>query len=235
MKQRIRWFDLEASQVVLSGLPRRMMAAEYDEETGDGFRIEAARRGEAVGSYIEKVESVEEIEDPFGKVLKFRRVTYQRVRFRLGASRPNLELLDPPRSCRSFFQRLNLLLDGGLSVSPVRPDVANWIKELEQAVGKVRVTSMAIGNLSVSEGALADIVVSGAADIRGELRKLAAGRRHVVGAATLEWKASDGDAVSCELTRNGANVTEAVSEEARQSLRDALSANRTVWGDGKPD
>lgn len=222
MKQRIKWFSLASSGPALSSLAARLRRLQYSEAVGVGFRLEQVGKANVSGSFIERLTYEDQIEDPFGKVLTFKRVEFRVVRFELRDRFPNLEIVDPPRSLKTFFSQLSAAMDHQLEVIDVRPPVLAWLRALEQEVGRVRVRTMKIAALSLSTSVRADLVLRGVdADVRSEAKRLLSGRGAETVLAEVAWRHGD-ELVECELTRNGAEYSAENEESVGRSLRRAL-------------
>lgn len=227
MKRRIRWFRMEPQGSTLGHLIQRMIRDEYTDKRGVGFRIESASRSTATGLFVEKVSGEDLVRDPDGNEFRVPRLEFRQVQFQILSGSPNLELIDPPRSCKSFFARL-FHLSEGLAVSPIQPDVAAWLSSLEASLGqRVRVRSMAISDVTISTSTYADIIVTSGADVRHDAEKLLSGRKGAIASVDIEWMHHD-ETTTCELTRSGALCDDHNSEAVGKLLRSAL---RTTIGD----
>ena len=190
MKRRIRWYHLESRGAPISRLVELMFAEQYTEDSGSGFQIYKSPKTSTAGSFIEKVKIEDVVEDPFGGILRFERVEFRKVGFKLFPStRPNLEISDPPRSCKNFFMRIGAMLDHRVSVDPIQPDVRRWLAALEKQIGKkVSVRAMALGGVALSGSVSADVLVSGGVDVRKEANALLNGRKANVASVELFWQ-----------------------------------------------
>jgi len=225
MSRRFRWFTVGGERFSVHALGTCVLADEYDERKRSGFVVDERSRARVSGTFIEKLDLEEEIEDPFGRIMRYKRVEYRRLRFSCcGEDHANLELEDPPRASGAFFARIGMFLDQGIHVEPVRPDVMKWIRALEKDVTRVQISSISVSDAPLSASARADVIITGTGDVRRDLSTFLDGKG-TVAAADVTWRVRESDdRLSCELTRAGANVPEHWTDAQVRPLRTSLRA-----------
>lgn len=220
--RRLRWYSVGGAGFQLQPLGARCLADEYSARKRAGFVLDERTRTRISGSFVEAFDVEEEVHDPFGRVTRYSRVDYRRVRFSLGSGVANLELENPPRSTKEFFGRLSSMADFGLFVEAVRPDVLKWLKAIEGRLGRVRVTSMSVSAAPLAGSVRADVIVTGTGDVRRELASFVGGRGTIV-ALEFEWRQKESDTrLTCELTSAGANIPEEWDGVSVGHVREAL-------------
>lgn len=228
MRRRVRWYDLDLLGAPVSRLAEMMIADEYNDDDGAGFVIENASKSMVSGSFIERIDIEDVVSDPHGNMLKFSRVEFRQIEFKILSGRPSLELIDPPRTCKPFFHKLERMLDYRVALSPVAPDLRKWLKALESLVGKVTVTSIAVSGVSMSGRVSADVMLSGSDDVRKELVKLLGDRHGEVVEVSAAWQKSDME-LQCDLMKGGANYDSSVERHVapvlRATLQDSLAGS----------
>jgi hypothetical protein len=173
------------------------------------------------GAYIEKLESEQTVEDPFGKVLRFVRSDYRKVAFHLTAASPNLSLFDPPRSCKAFFARIGAMMEHQIAIEPVKLNVESLIDALEGKVSGMKVTAMTVSDIAISASTRVEISVAGGMDVRNETQRLLGARRGLVTSASVEWRKHE-RMLSCELSTSGAAYLADPEDDIAPALRSSL-------------
>jgi hypothetical protein len=222
MKVRCRWFTAPVDRNSLRTIGESMLAREYSRRRAAGFRMETTRRDYLEGSFLERIEWDDELDDAAGGHINVHRVELRRLRFRLSTDRPELEVLDPPRSARPFLTALKECAGGGLVVEEPRVRPSAWLSALEPTVIRPSVVSLTTDALVLSAGVAAFVRVEGSGEVRHELRRFLP--KHEVDANRLQvaWRSSAG-ANRCELFSTGrAVVEEGPPEEIVPLLREAL-------------
>lgn len=196
---RLRWFTLALGQGDIGTVASAMLADEFNAKRRWGFHIDTVRKSSIAGAFIEQVDVVDEVADPFGKKLEFPRTEFRRVTFRIATEAPGLEVRDPPRSTRAFFSQLATYLEFKVAIEPVRTPVQAWIEELEREAGKVRVQLAEFSGVPVSEATAARVIFEGTEDVRPRVDEFL-GRRAV---RTLERAVAVTGKGTFDLYRDG--------------------------------
>lgn len=91
----------------------------YDTSKHSGFEMLERSAAHIESQYVERLTDLEEVRDPFGVVTTLETTRYQVIKFRLFESGTDnldkgllLQVQSPPRSLRSFIDRLDDLLNG---------------------------------------------------------------------------------------------------------------------------
>ncbi len=172
-RRRVRWLSLAPPGVPLRRLAIGMGAAQYSRTRRAGFQLDEVRRDFLRGRFIERLEWDEALNDPAGGEVQVRRLEVRQVRFRISAERPQLELLDPPRSLGSFVEQLSGISGQALRFSevPVTPDA--WLQALEARLGRVAVTGITAAGVVLSPSTNAAVAITGSEDVRRFLPQFA--------------------------------------------------------------
>src|SRR5690242_5695747 len=150
MKTRVRWFVSNIGPSLLKSLGEQMLRDQFDPTRNMGFQMRHVRRDFLEGKFIERVESSETVEDPFGRTQVFARVEYRQTSFRVSASTPAIEVLDPARSCKTFLDTIWEYASGQIFIEPARAAVSDWLDRVEREVGSLTVLSTRVIDLSLS-------------------------------------------------------------------------------------
>ncbi|WP_438040226.1 hypothetical protein [Sorangium sp. So ce128] len=176
MKIRARWLGLELSGVPLRRLADGMAKAEYTRRRPTGFRVDEVRREHLAGRFIERIEWDDTVEDPAGGSLTVHRVELRQVNFRIQSATPELQIADPPRSLRSFFDHLSQCADTPVVAREVTVTPMAWLEEIEKGAGHATVLAATATGLTLSASTLATVSVVGTDDVRENLRRFTSGR-----------------------------------------------------------
>jgi hypothetical protein len=221
--RRYHWLKVDLNPSLLSILRRGMLRLEYGSSRESGFRLERASNELIVGRYIERFETTEAVDDPLGGTVSFTRVGFDVVRFQVSGEFPQLQLVDPPRSNRSFLSRLAQMC--GFSVAISAPDVSlsKWIASVQQRVDGLLVTRVMCSGIDLSERASASIAVEGTEDVRTHLGALLGNRRGTLDRVRMQLKC--GEMIStCEVRRSGvAQIEDEDSEKLLPIIRASLA------------
>jgi hypothetical protein len=152
-----------------------MQANQYGRRRTSGFRVEEVRRDCVSGRFIERLEWEDTLEDPAGGELSIHRVELRQVRFRLASVDPQLEILDSPRSLRSFVEQLSICADTTVRVVEISIAPDAWLEELEDRVGKMTVTGLTAAGLTLSAATSAAVAITGTEDVRRFLTRFTGG------------------------------------------------------------
>lgn len=208
---------------------------EYSEKKLCGFSHVAGQGNCIEGQYVERFESVTKVEDPFGKVLEYPFMTYEKTVFKIGTQFPNLELRDSPRSLAVFFSQIARLLDFKITIAPIEVNLLDWIGELEKELDSLEVTAASIGNISLSNSVAARIALSGTTDVR-PLAKSLVGRRSFAFNRLQIRAIFNSEPFKCELAADArvsltAGVQAPVVELLRETLVAAVAKQEQQGGD----
>lgn len=204
-----------------------MLGSPFGPGGESGFKMRHVRRDLLEGTFIERVESIESIEDPFGQTQEFRRTEYRQTYFRIGTTTPAIELINPLRTSRAFLERLWEYSGGAIYIEPARARVSDWISKLETEIDNIVVISARLSDLTLSNSVSARIELSGTSDIRRHISAFS--KPHSITMDRAEFSCSlGGENYHCEVTNEGkAVVHSGFSPKALLILRASLSATLT--------
>jgi hypothetical protein len=173
MPVRLKWFkasslNKEKLNQILAGL----IENEYSEKKRWGFSNVVLRGVFIEGQYIERIESVVKLEDPFGKPVQFSRIDFENFTFAISTKFPHIEIQDAPRGLGAFFNQIAGYLNFTVGIESINVNLANWIKLLESEAESVQVLGAIASSISLSNSIQARIVVSGSTEVRPSIKKL---------------------------------------------------------------
>jgi len=227
----VRWYEANLNASKLKRLADAMLRDAYRASRPWGFRLSDRRKERLIGSYCERVERVDEVTDPFGKVTEYPRVEYRVIEFTLGSEFPAIELHGPSRSVGDLFVHLAEYVGYDVLVSPIHATVASWLGALEKYTS-VQVTALEIAAIAMTTQVNGRLWVEGTSDVRSALRDIVGRRSHRIARARISWKKDDADG-GCELRELGrARIVVGRPQPAvdllRASLREARDASETA-------
>ncbi len=223
MPLRVKWLktssiDKRTLDLLLSGIVKD----EYSETRRSGFSDIAAHGSFLEAQYIERIESVLKINDPFGNPMEFPRIDFESVFFIFGTKFPNLELHNPPRGLGGFFNQLARHLHFKLSIEPIQVDLTRWITALENEVDTLEVSGAWVSNISLSNAVEAKIAIIGSIEVRPLIK-------NITGKYAFAFSKMQVNGIlrsqpfRCELFAEGrAFIASGVEAEVKQVLKLAL-------------
>jgi hypothetical protein len=223
MTTRLRWYEADLSQAMLRRLQQQMTENQFAPGRESGFRLAQARRDVLEGTFIEKVDIQDAVEDPFGNVLEFKRVEFRRVAFRLSTAYPQLELTDPPRTLKEFIRVLGEYTSYEVALAAPQVSAWAWMGAVEKAVERFAVLSMECSSVALSPSVGARVIVTGAGgDVRRLTKQWIADRPCSVERVRASWRLGTGTGVVDIAENARAAVVEGPVAAARDVLREAL-------------
>ncbi len=185
------------------------------------FKTTRASRNRIEASYIEKVTISDAIEDPFGKIRTYERVEFRKTEFLLVPDFPQLQLRNAPRSRRDFLARLGKLAENEIAIEPVQIDVMATVARLEKSIGILTVCEMTISDYPLSVSASANIVISGAGDVREQAARFTRNRYSLVTSVSLIWDLSRSSG-ACNISSGSVSFEDDTDARVEHLIRDAL-------------
>lgn len=183
---------------------------QFTQATTTGFIVDAARAAWLDARFIQKRSFVETIVDPFGNELKAARISYAQTRFILSKQRPNLVVINPPRSLSAFVTRIGEHADTTAAIfSPTTASKA-IIAAMARKARIAKITGILASDIELRGQASAKVLIQGEEDIRAAIKELIGERKHCIKEVQLE-----------ALLENGADLKVTVKENARFSIQTA--------------
>lgn len=216
---RVRWYRAAVKPADLKRIGEEMLKHEFTRKSITGFRLEHRTTRRITGRYVERSDWIDEVQDPFGRVTRIDRFSYEVVRFRLTTDSPGLELRDPPRTLRSFVARLGEYTNFAITLEEVKVDPFSWMHSLREQVRGVEVRAVSSSPFAVARYVTAQVKLKGSKEVATEYRRMTEGKETDVSKLTVTWPPD----VLCELSRSGrATVTTSRPERTVEALRRAL-------------
>jgi len=222
MGTRIKWFILNHSTSVFGKLRDGMLKNDLVPDARTGFRLEHFDEKQVLGRFIVRNEISESVEDPFGNNVTFQRVLYETTKFRIDEVSSILELQDPPRSTREFFNKLAALAEYGIGIETPAVDLLRWINRIEDRVGNVVVTKLQGTGISLSLKATAQLLVTGSEDVRSHFTALTGKRSSIFSRAKVQFF-YDNCSYDLEINNQGStNINKDSSQTALNLLLETM-------------
>lgn len=223
MATRIKWYD--GNPISKKGLDRLLSGFakdEYSDKKSRGFSHVAFSGNIIEGQYVQRFERKAEIEDPFGKIVEYPVVEFEKVVFRIGSTFPSIELVDPPRSLAIFFNQIAQILDFQVALSPIQVDVIRWLNAMEKEVKEMEVFNATASDITLSSSVAAKLLLSGKVDVRPFITSMTGKRPFVLSRVQLSGNHNH-QRFKCELTADARGVVmSGVESEIANLLRNCL-------------
>lgn len=224
MPVRLKWY--KASPINKKNLDQLLSGFvndEYSEKKLWGFSNVTLRGAFIEGQYIERSESVIKVTDPFGNLLEFPRINFDKFSFLIGTKVPHLEVQDAPRGINGFLNQLAFYLNFSLAIEPIEIDLSDWFKVLQDNVDSIEVSGALISNISLSNAVSAKISVVGTNEVRPLIKNLTGKYSYVFSKFHVEGIYCS-QSFKCDLIADGrANILSGVEEEISEILRRSLA------------
>lgn len=229
---RHRWFNAKWP-LTMWALAERLKNRPYGEKYSDGFILDRVRNDYIEARYIERIEYIDKVKDPFGKEFAFERVSFNLCEFRASSSSLGLEILNAPRKTQGLVSRLLETNDYSLAISPLSVNLLTWASTFQELANiKAVVESIQIGNLELARGVLAKAVIKGDKDVRNISAMLTEGRSYNLEKVLLRIEGNHEGTVL--LTNNGAvKVDVKHADSIVIALRNSLSSTGNTSGSVK--
>lgn len=222
MKVRCQWMHAAVDRGLLRTIGTNMLAREYGRRKPSGFRLEATRRDYIEGVHIERLEWDDTFEDPAVGEVTVHRVELRRVRFRLSTEGPELELVNPSRSVRSFLGALNECAGSDVVIQSVRVRPKEWLEALEPEMKRACVLTMSTEAITLNAGTAAFVRIEGTDDVRPDLKRLLPKYSPDLERLEVAWESPSGPA-RCELFQAAkASISVGPAEDLIPFLRRGL-------------
>lgn len=224
MPQRIRWYLAEPlTRKGLDALLGAFTRDEYRDGKQWGFSGVAHRGSKIDGQYIERFERVLTVEDPFGKVLEFPRVDFDKWIFSIGVRIPNIEVQDAPRSSSTFLNQIAQYLNFEIAITAIQLDPLAWVERIEDNVSALEVCAVSIADVCLTNSVQAKIALAGGADVRPQIKTLTGRRCYSVRRLQVKGVHRT-QAFKCDLFSDGRAIISSAGTEIAPLLRDCLAS-----------
>jgi hypothetical protein len=203
-----------------------MRRDEYRDGQNSGFRIAGTRKELIEGTFVQRFELNDEVQDPFGRTVSYPRVEFRIAQFALSTTTPELQLINPSRSTRALVTRLAELVSFSSAIAALEVDVLAWLNHVEARMGPAVVKKLRATNIAVPPDSTAAIEIEGPVDVRRRLRDVVGRRKLVVEHVVAVLAAPEGS-YEVRLGRDAsATIPQAIMATAVPELRMSLMASR---------
>ena len=219
---RYRWFNAQWP-ITIPQLSKKLKTRVFSDNGSTGFVIDRVREDFLEARYIERVEFVEKIEDPFGREFSVDRVEFYQCNFRASTQAIGLELINQPRNIQGLISNLIEITNFKLAVSSLSVDVVDWAENFRKLSKKSTIIDMMqIGAIILDDGIRAKTIIKGDVDVLEACSASMSGKSHQVEKLQLRFIGSASGKIL--LTSSGAIKIDAENEaELLICLREALS------------
>lgn len=200
---RLRWFQVEPVSrllAALAGVPTRNRNDRAAED--EWFEHSRVSKNRVESTFVEKVVVQNEFEDELGNINVFDRVEFRRTEFVVTTDFPQIQLRNSPRSRRNFLARLGEMSAYEVAIDPVRLDVMSTVSELERQIGRLTVKELTVSGYPLSARASAEIVVTGADDVRDDAARYTRHKYAIVKSASVFLRQRE-STIPCEISLAG--------------------------------
>ncbi len=168
---KVKWIAFK-SIYSLSEIKERLLGCQYNEEVGRGFIVSTSSAQYIIFRHVSKRRVVEVQEGPFGEQFERESITYDSVSFRLSTEFPGvLELTNPKRRTKSFFNDLRMVLGIGLVVSEFNYDCFEVVNNIEDGGTPCEIFSVELSEITIRNSAAASLSLKGANDLRRAIKE----------------------------------------------------------------
>lgn len=200
--RRIKWLGV-TWPFSMQTLAKRLRDLPFEDERAAGFVIDRVRQDSIEGRFFERVAYQETVRDPRGTELQFERISFNSLAFRCSASFPQLQIMDAPRSTKSFMSLLGQATAFEVAVSSLSVDLGRWIQELEaRNVESLRCDAIRLPEFSISEHAKARVELVSVQDVRSDTNEMFVAYKGRYDRAQVRFSFL-GEVVSLILTQEG--------------------------------
>jgi len=228
MKLRARWFGLSPDDIAIRALADQMQQRQYGRRRAVGFQVEEVRKKYIRGTFIERIEWDDTIEDPARGAFEMHRVEVRRFGFRVSSEVPHIEVIDPPRALGVFVSNISECLGCDVRLSELAVSPADWVRQIEAESGKVIVNAITTRGVPISATAMATIALSGTEDVRKFLKRFTDGARAPAERMSISYPAPSKWRV--ELLVGGRATVFDGDSETVQALRECLARAQSATG-----
>ena len=181
MSMKIRWFRMKSlDRRCIAALAGKMLVDSFKPERSWGFTTHTSSADYIRGTFIEKLEIKQIIDNPIGAPIVYSRTEFRQTRFRLSTRPYNLEISNSPRSATAFFNQLCTYLNYDAEIHSPTVECLEWVKGIEKSIGRIKVTDIRLINIPLSTSAKGDFRISGVDDVRPLIKDAAGGRAYQI-------------------------------------------------------
>lgn len=153
--------------ISMQELGSRLQSHPFTADTDEGFVVERIRDHSVSATFYQKVSVTQERVSPFGDTTRVEEIIYHEVEFETSSIAPGLTLKNPPKGSQRFISKISEICRFDVSIGNVAMDVlriAEMLKNEIDADGFI--DTIQIGELKLSGGATAKIVIRGVDDVQ---------------------------------------------------------------------
>lgn len=224
---RTRWLTAEWG-LTIRQLANALRSAQFTEASSEGFVVDRIRRDSIEARFIQRLELVDVVIDPFGQEASYKRLSFTEQAFIATSSSPELQLTDGARSTQAFYSLLSQVTDFKFTVKAIQVDVDAWVSGYKRvATHSLVPDAIQIGRIAFNDGATGRAIVkAGSGNARAAVKQMVSDRPYVIEKVRLRQKQQNGRGTivlssNCSATLSGFNPHEA--EVIREALRASLN------------
>jgi hypothetical protein len=156
-----KWINFVV-ELDLGELSDCLSKSSFSSDNNFGFDVFSIDENRIEASYMEKVSILDLITLPDGSEIESQQVkliTFDFAILRCNQNKFLLEVSTPPRSLKSFIEKLELCLNSPIFVSSVIIDIAKLINHLKalNTVNNIKISDLSVSNVRIDNHNFADI------------------------------------------------------------------------------
>ncbi|MCS3460168.1 hypothetical protein [Aeromonas sp. BIGb0445] len=206
MDKRIKLFRMK-TVITVEDLYLYFQRNNFSNESTYGFLNLELDNGKINSTYVEKESTYQEFTDPLGEVYEQTLITYSTFDFTvepLSNSILILSITNPPRSIRSFVDKISRDLDYLVTFSPIEISIKKLLEDLpsNKKISLLRVKKLRVSGVKLNDSSMATIEITSKENAIHDLSDYTKNARYVID----KIKGSmfiDNDSMSFEITKTG--------------------------------
>lgn len=179
MKTTYYWFTVgNAPDDLLSKSGNLFDGVPFTEESGYGFIIEEKSSTRIVGTFFERKEIIDTVQDPSGNSTEHRRITYESVGFILQKGFPHLTLINPARNYTKLIKLIDRSLESSVVFNKVTfQDLRVIAKCFRERLAGARIVAISTDGLLYKGRTLIDVAFKALVDVEADSESFIKGQR----------------------------------------------------------
>ncbi len=215
-----KWLLLEAD-LTLKQIFRALLRDSYNAEKGKGFEPLSKSHEHMRWRYIERVETKENVVDPFGNISEIQTIRYNIVKLRIyrfdaNDSTYSLEIEEPARTTRPLIDALARAL-GHISIDEFRWPLLVFFTKLKAASPKAKIKKIKACGIPISESSVGKLEITSSGDAFTDFIKMFPAERNRIDKIRIDSPFIDAQGF-LEISSNGLCTFDESSEDAVRKL-----------------
>jgi hypothetical protein len=223
--KKVRWFGVTWPFSMWT-LAKHLKRLSFEDARAVGFIVDRTREDSIEARFFERVSFTETVRDPRGTEYQYERVSFSVLQFRCSPQFPQLEIIDAPRSTKSFMNLLSEATSFEISIDTPTVNLELWLTELQKRFpDDFLCDAVRVAEFPVSDSSRARVAFSSSKDVREDARKFLSTQRITFDKAQVRLRFL-GEQASLSLSPDGAIRSEKeITIELANAVRDAFIAS----------